>query len=52
MVTLTADLFNLYEDRSKTDIDVYLPEFNYVMGVSVHACVLTGTEIQRFSIDG
>lgn len=34
MVTLTADLFNLYDDRSKTDIDVYLPEFNYLLGVA------------------
>jgi len=31
MVTLTADLF---DDRSRTDIDVYLPEFNYLAGVS------------------
>ncbi|MFW6373357.1 MAG: TonB-dependent receptor plug domain-containing protein [Thermodesulfobacteriota bacterium] len=34
MVTLSADLFNLCDDRSKSDIDRYLPEFNYLVGMS------------------
>ena len=33
MITLTVDGFNLFNDRSKTDIDRYLPEFNYLVGV-------------------
>jgi outer membrane receptor for ferrienterochelin and colicins len=34
MVELTFDAYNLFNDRSKTDISTYVPEFNYVAGLS------------------
>jgi len=34
MITLTADGFNLFDDRAKTDIDRHLPERNYLVGVA------------------
>ncbi len=34
MVTLTVDGFNLFDDRSQTDIDRYLPEFNYLVEIA------------------
>lgn len=34
MITLTADGFNLFDDRARTDIDRYLPEFNYLVGIA------------------
>jgi outer membrane receptor protein involved in Fe transport len=34
MITLTADGFNLFDDRARTGIDRYLPEVNYLVGVA------------------
>ncbi|MFP4475682.1 MAG: TonB-dependent receptor plug domain-containing protein [Desulfatibacillaceae bacterium] len=34
MVTLSVDVFNLYNDRTKTDIDRYLPERSYLTELS------------------
>ena len=32
MLFFNVDLFNIFNERSKTDIDQYLPEFNYFVG--------------------
>jgi len=34
MFSLKADVFNLFNDRAKTDVDKFLPERNYLIGVS------------------
>ncbi len=34
MIGFHLDLFNIFDDRSLTDIDRYLPEFNYSAGIT------------------
>lgn len=34
MIFLNVDLFNIFDDRSRTDIDRFLPEFNYLVGLT------------------
>lgn len=34
MIEVKGEFFNIFNDRSTTDIDDYLPEFNYLIGVS------------------
>ncbi len=34
MIVLNVDLFNIFNERSETDIDHYLPEFNYLVGLT------------------
>jgi len=34
MIRLDADVYNIFDRRAKTDIDRYLPEFNYQVGLS------------------
>jgi len=34
MIFFNVDLFNIFNERSKTDIDHYLPEFNYLVGLT------------------
>jgi len=35
VIFLNADFFNIFGNRSKIDIDRYLPEFNYLVGFTV-----------------
>lgn len=34
MIFLNVDVFNIFNERSRTDIDHYLPEFNYLVGLT------------------
>jgi outer membrane receptor for ferrienterochelin and colicin len=34
IIFFNVDLFNIFNERSKTDIDHYLPEFNYLVGLT------------------
>jgi outer membrane receptor for ferrienterochelin and colicin len=34
MIFLNVSLFNIFNDRTKTDIDNYLPQFNYMAGLT------------------